>query len=760
MKSIHVAPLAGALVLLARAAGAAPADPAPTAPTAPFEREHKPAKKPSDAVVLQLDDAEIGDLVKFIGEITGKRFVFGSPRAAKLHASVVAPQKITVAEAYQVFLAVLASSGLTVVPAGGFEKIVESQDIARQLTPLVGPDLPPEERYVTRIHRLSHLSAEEVTSTVLSKLQTKDASIIPYGQLLIITETAANVRRMLEVLEVIDQAGESDQLWLRPVRYLPSSQVEKELNEMLGLGKGKGDASGAGSSLHIARIVALERPNAIVVVGTKASYERVGELLDALDVAPSNEMKVQVVPLQNADAKKIVGPINEALGAGTATTAGRPASGAPPAAANAPAAAFEAKVTVSADETTNALIVSATARDFLYVREVIRALDRPKRQVFIEAAILEVSADRGLDVGVAWHGGSVDPTAIGPSGETQTTYGGFRALSSAGPPSATDLQAFALGVRGPDIPFASVIPGISTIPSFGAFLRAVATTQGSDILSTPSVIASDNTPAELKVQLQTSLQPNAPSPSLLASIPGAAGAAAGLGLGLPTTGSVTANYRGIGPRVKVTPHLNESNDVRLDVDETISDIQSAPAPGDTFGTISYVERSATTTLTVQDGHTVVIGGLMRNRTARTETKIPILGDIPILGMLFRTRSDKLEKSNLILVLTPHIVRDDQDMKRIFQRKMDERQELIDHDALFDAHEWSPPKDWAKNRGLLGEIRANVRAVEARRRELAEPPPAPEPTPPTPIDLPVPQGSASPVPTTTPAPAKPKPATEN
>ncbi len=643
-------------------------------PNAAFE--HAPPKAPGDSVVMQLDDAEIGDLVHFIGELTGKRFVFGSPKAAKLRASVVSRQEVTVAEAYQAFLAVLTANGLTLVPQSGFYKIVETQDVARQLTPLVGPDEPPEERYVMRIHRLRHRAAEEVTSSVLSKLQTKDASIIPYGQLLIITETAANIRRMLEILDVIDQAGTSDQLWLRTVRYLPAAQIEKELTEILGLGKAKGDTA-AGSDLHIARIVATERPNAIVVVGTRASFERVAELLDTLDVAPSNEVKVQVVTLQNADAKKIVVPINEALGSGGAS--GGAARGATP--ASAPASALEAPVKVSADETTNALIVSSTPRDFIHVREVIRALDRPKRQVFIEAAILEVSADRGLDLGVSWHGGNSESTGNG----TQTSYGGFRALSSAGPPSATDLQAFALGIRGPDIPFASILPGVSAIPSFGAFLRAVATSQGSDILSTPSVTASDNTPAELKVQLQTSLQPNAPSASLLAGLPGAAGAAAGLGLGaLPTASSVGANYRGIGPRVKLTPHLNDSNQVRLDVDEAISDIQNQPAPGDTFGTISYVERTATTTL--EDGHTVVIGGLMRNRVARSETKVPLFGDLPLLGALFRSRTDKVEKSNLILVLTPHIIRDDTDMKRIFQRKMDERQELIDHDALFETQE--------------------------------------------------------------------------
>lgn len=609
--------------------------------------------------------------------------------------------------------------------------------MARQLTPLVGPEAPPEERYVTRIHRLAHRSAEEVTTSVLAKLQTKDATIIPYGQLLIMTETAANVRRLLDVLDVIDQAGASDQLWFRNIKYLPAAQVEKELTEILGLAKGKAETA-VGSELHVARIVATERPNAIVVVGTQASFERVAKLLDTLDVAPSNEVKIQVVTLQNADAKKIVAPINEALGNGAAAPAGKAAGG------GAPAAALEGTVKVSADETTNALIVSSTPRDLIHVRDVIRALDRPKRQVFIEAAILEVSAERGLDLGVSWHGGKAE--------DGQTTYGGFRATSSAGPPSPTDLQAFALGIRGPDIPFASVIPGLSSIPSFGAFLKAVASSQGSDILSTPSVIASDNTAAELKVQLQTSLQPNAPSASLLAGLPGAAGAAAGLGLGgLPTASSVGANYKGIGPKVKVTPHLNDSNQVRLDVDEVISDIQNQPQQGDTFGTISYVERTATTTLTVEDGHTVVIGGLMRNRTARTETKVPLLGDLPLLGALFRTRGDKVEKSNLILVLTPHIIRDDQDMKRIFQRKMDERQELIDHDALFEAQEWSPPKDWAKNRGLLGEVRQQFRAVEQKRRELAELPVDAGPAAPvTPIDLPVPEGTtaSSPAPPTT------------
>ncbi|CAN5802709.1 type II secretion system secretin GspD [soil metagenome] len=732
---IIVVPLALATPALAAppapAPPPAPATPAESSPlTAPFA--HAP-KSPGDKVALQLEDADLGELVRVIGELTGKRFVIASPKLAKTKASVYAPQKVTVAEAYQAFLAVLAANGLTVVPQAGFLKIIESQDIARQLTPIERGDLPAEERYVTRIHRLKHLGAEEVATGVLAKLATKDASIMPYapGNLLIITETGANLRRMLEILDTIDEAGEDDKLWLQPLRYVPSGQVEKQLSEILDLKK-KADGSPVGSVLHVGRIVALERPNALVIGATRGSYERILRILEQIDVAPSNEAQVRVVMLQHADAKKIFGPINEAIGGSAPAAAGGGAarSGGTP---NAPAAVLEASAKVSADETTNALIVTATPRDFVPIKAVIDALDRPKRQVFIEAVILDVSAEHGLDLGVAFHGGNVSSSALG--GGNQTTYGGFRPLTSAGTPSSSELQAFALGVRGPEIPFLSGVPGLSTIPSFGALLSAVATSKAADILSTPHIIASDNTPAEIKVQLNTSLQPNAPQTSILPSGTGVA----------PNVGStVASNFKPIGPKIKVTPHLNDSDEVRLDVDEMISDVQSTPDKGDTYGTLSYLERTATTTLTVKDGETIVIGGLVRSRLTRSETKIPVLGDIPLLGALFRTRGDHLEKSNLILILTPHIIRDSTDLRRIFEHKMQERQELMDRESIFKDDHWAPPKDWAKTRGLVADIRLAQRIVVEKRKEADAAAPREESVQVAqpPLELPVPQNAGS------------------
>ena len=714
----------GPLTFARRAA----ADPSPL--TAPFA--HAP-KSPGDKVALQLEDADLGELVRVIGELTGKRFVIASPKLAKTKASVYAPQKVTVAEAYQAFLAVLAANGLTVVPQAGFLKIVESQDIARQLTPIERGDVPAEERYITRIHRLQHLGAEEVATGVLSKLATKDASIMPYapGNLLIITETGANLKRMLEILETIDEAGEDDKLWLQPLRYVPSGQVEKQLSEILDLKK-RADSTPAGAVLHVGRIVALERPNAIVIVATRGSYERILHILEQIDVAPSNEAQIRVVMLQHADAKKIVGPINEAIGGGGAAASGSAAGARVGGTPNAPAAVLEASAKVSADETTNSLIITATPRDYGPIKAVIDALDRPKRQVFIEAVVLDVSAEHGLDLGVAFHGGSVNPSAL--ANGNQTTYGGFRPIASAGPPSSSELQAFALGVRGPDIPFVNAIPGLSTIPSFGALISAVATSKAADILSTPHIIASDNTVAEIKVQLNTSLQPNAPQSSILP---------AGIG-SVPNLGStVASNYKPIGPRIKITPHLNDSEDVRLDVDEMISDVQSTPDKGDTFGTLTYLERTATTTLTVKNGETIVIGGLVRSRITRSETKVPFLGDIPVLGALFRTRGDHMEKSNLILILTPHIIRDSTDLRRIFVAKMQERQELMDRESIFQHDTWAAPKDYTKTRGLIGDIRLAQRTVAAKKKELDEAVPAAatvqvaQP----PMDLPVPQTPA-------------------
>ncbi|MEO6420061.1 MAG: type II secretion system secretin GspD [Polyangiaceae bacterium] len=658
--------------------------------------ELKP-KSPNDHVMLQLEDADLGELVHSISAMTGKRFVIATKNKG-FKASIVSAQKITVSEAYQAFLAVLQANGLTVVPESGFLKIIDSQDVAKQNTP-VAAGVTNEERYITELRRVSHGSAEDLAA-VLTKFQTRDGSIVPVGSLLIVTDTGTNMRRLLRILEDIDVGGTVDKIYFEPVHYVASVDLEKKLSEIVDWKGDKKSSPVGDSELHVSKIIAVERPNALVIVATEESYRRVLELVERIDVPASREGQMNIVALQHADAKKLVGPINDAISGATAGAQTTPGKGAA-------ASAFtilEAPVKVSAEESSNSLIVTASPRDFASIRQVIAKLDQPKRQVFIEAVVMDVSLDRETDLGVAFHGAD----ALASSKGNTLLYGGLNPLKSALPPSATDpsLQAFVLGVRTPDV--ATGIPGLSTIPGLGAFITAAATSNGADILSTPSIMASDNTPAEIKVQLKTSLQPHAPQVPTINT-----GSANPLS-GFQTGTSASQNYQAIGPRIKVTPHLNDSDEVRLEVEELISDIVSAPAKDDVYGTVSYVERAATTTLTVKDQQTVVIGGLVRNRTSRRETKVPLLGDIPVLGALFRSSSDQIEKSNLVLILTPYIIRDQSDLRTIFERKMEERQDMIDHATVFSDSSYTPPKDYTRTHGVLTEVRTRYREVDEKK----------------------------------------------
>jgi general secretion pathway protein D len=272
-------------------------------------------------------------------------------------------------------------------------------------------------------------------------------------------------------------------------------------------------------------------------------------------------------------------------------------------------------------------------------------------------------------------------------------------------------------------------------------------------------LATDNIPAEINVGQNIPLQTNFGG---LPSIPGAAGGAAGAAAALPALGGfgfgfgATAPRQDIGTKVKIVPHLNDSDEVRLEVTEEISDV-TGQQPIGSLGVVPFSKRTAQTQLVVQDQQTVVIGGLVRNRVARTDTKIPLLGDIPVLGALFRSSSSSLQKSNLILVLTPYIVREQSDLRTVFERKMQERQEFLDHYFVFsDQTEYEAPKDYSRTNGLLEEIRQSFQQIDEQRRleDLMRPRGMRGHVPGQPLELPTTVGPG----TTAPRPAAPAPGT--
>ena len=750
-------PAAGALGKGPQAPGTkAPSD---TTSLGQFENalEFEP-RSPNYRVAFSLEDADLAELVRVIAQLTGKRFIFGG-KVKNIKATVYSPQKVTVSEAYQAFLSILETNGLTVVPHGRFLKIVETNQVANQGTPIYGASQgsPAEDRFVTRMHRLGHISADDAAN-VLGKFKSKEADITVYGpsNMIILTDTGTNIRRMMQILEEIDVGSSGDQIFIEPVHYASASDVEKRINELFDVKSGS--AGGAPSSpkpggggttsvapsigdLHVAKIVSDDRSNSLVIVATERAYLRILELIKRIDVPQTGEGEIHVLPLQHADATELTKTLTDII---TGSNSAAPQGGGGRGQAQAQPAAqatgiFEGGVKVSADKATNSIVVTSSLRDYASLRSVIDRLDQPRRQVFIEAVIMDLQLKRSNSLGVSFHGGAPFDT---DNANDSLVFGGNK-ITNTIPPVPTDpdaLQGFALGVRGPGISGSQNFLGTGiSVPAFGTFIQALAQTGDSDLLSTPHILALDNEDAEINVGDNIPLQTNAVS-----SFPGAAGAAGALGAlgGLGGFGSVGSPRQDVGTKIKIKPHLNDSNEVRLDVSEEISE-QGAPLGG-TLGAIPISKRTATTKLVVQDQQTVVIGGLIRNVTSRAEEKVPVLGDIPVLGALFRKRKDTVEKRNLILVMTPYIIRNQQDLRTVFERKMQERQEYLDRYFVFsDSSEYKPPKDWSRMNGLVEDIRQSYFGLDERKRldEITKPRELKTHDPQRPLEMP--QGTTRP-----------------
>jgi general secretion pathway protein D len=765
-----------AVVPQAPAAQAQPTPPAPPATPAPPGNATAPTTAPPGAMSLSevqqhpeltkpprglvdftIEDGDLAELITTISTITGKRFIYGG-KVRNIKVNIYAPkqQKITVDEAYQTFLSVLETNGLTVIPHGRFLKIVESAGVANQTTPLynTGQPVPTEDRFVTRLYRVSHISVDEL-SALLAKFKSKDGDITVYapGNLLILTDTAANIRRMLELVEEIDVGGAGDQVWVEPMHYMTATEISQRINEIFDVkpgappGPGKPGAPGSAlSDTHIGKIIPDDRSNSLIIVATERGYLRVLELIRRLDVPNTGEGEVHVLPLQHAMAEEMATTLNSILQAPPAPA--RP--GLPP-----QAGIFEGSVKVTADKATNSLVITSSLRDYGAMRGVIDRLDRARRQVFIEAVIMDLSVDHTSQFGLSYHGGD-DPTLLGASSPA-LLFGGLNPLNSIGLPSADSLQGLALGVRGPGIDNTSNLLGTGiSIPAFGVVLNALATSGDANVLATPHIIATDNVAAEINVgeniPLQTNVGGSLPNLGSLATGAGAnqlgaLGALGGLGFG----SGFSAPRQDVGTKIKVVPHINDSDEVRLELTEEISE---RGASSGALGAVSITKRNAQTTVVVGDQQTVVIGGLMRDAVTRSESKVPVLGDIPLLGFLFRNTKNEKRKTNLLLILTPYVIRDQNDLRTVFERKMQERQEFLDRYFVFsDQTPYEPPLDYSRTNGLVEDIRQTYLNFSARLRLDEETRPqglkthgAQEP-----LELPVPPSSPSAAPTPAPAP---------
>jgi general secretion pathway protein D len=667
-------------------------------------------------------DTNLADLVEWISGMTCKKFILGSGLRSRDTVTVIAPEPITAAEAYRVFLAALNTIGLTVAPTGDYLRVIESKTAPRTTIDTYGSsdDVPNDERIVTRLVRLKNIPMSDVQPLV-EALKTADGLVTPYApsNTLILTDTGTNIERILKIIGELDTPGMGEKVHMIRLQFASATEMAALLEKIFG-GQSSGGRAGAARAASpakgaaatkgadsgsevVSRIIPDERTNLLILIATRAAYLHASELVRRLDVPiEGGEGRIHVYPLENADADELSQTLS-GLAQGAGGGAQRPGE----ARRGGTVQLFEGEVKISADKPTNSLVVVASVKDFFSLREVIRKLDIPRRQVFVEATILEVGLDKTRELGLQFHGAGT----VGSAGNESVILGGsiLDQQSNSVLLNPLALMGLAAGVRGPPAEGSGELlgtPGGVDVPSFGVLLQALQTNNDVNVISSPHILTTDNVEAEITVGENVPFQ-GAFAGGGLGALAGAAGAAGAAGLGglFP---SVSVQRQDVALKLQITPHVNESEFVRLEIQQEVSDIAAENFNG--LGPKTS-KREAKTEVIVRDQQTVVIGGLMKNRDSITVQKVPLLGDIPILGFFFRNQQKSMVKSNLLLVLTPYVIRDQKDLRRIFQKKMDERREFIERYTAFSQYDPEAVIDYRHKHGLLEDINRTAREAE-------------------------------------------------
>jgi general secretion pathway protein D len=375
---------------------------------------------------------------------------------------------------------------------------------------------------------------------------------------------------------------------------------------------------------------------------------------------------------------------------------------------------FEGDVRISSDKPTNSLVILASGRDYITVRDLIKQLDLPRMQVFVEATILEISIDKTRKLGVAWHGG----TTLQTGSDQSLLFGGSEPSQDVNSIlfSPAALSGLAAGLRGPAIPGADKILGLppgTSVPSFGVFVQALQNNGDVNVVSMPHVLTTDNEKATIQVGQ------NLPFPGSLggfptAGVPGATGATGSLP-GATFGFGTSVQRQDVALKLEITPHVNDSDFVRLEIDNELSDVANPNFNG--LGPATS-KRTVKSVVTIRDQQSIVLGGLIKDSVSQTVNKVPLLGDIPILGYLFKSTQKTITKQNLLIILTPYIIKDPGDLRRIFERKLRERREFMERYSAFrDEKDYEAEVDYRRKRGLLEEVNLTAKEAEEEAQEM-------------------------------------------
>ena len=586
-------------------------------------------------VSIDFNNVDINVFIKFMSELTGTNFVVD--QRVKGRVTIISPSKISIKEAYQVFQSVLEVHGFTTVQSGEIVKIVPSPDARSKSieTRLREEATDPEDRVVTQLIPLKYADPDEI-KRLFTPMVSKSSVILSYEptQMMIITDVLSNIQRLLKILKKIDVPGIGQQISVIPVQYADATKMVNLLSTVFKPVRKRPK----GAQDDMATMVADERTNVIVLLANEVDTLRIKKLIAMIDKeTPRGKGKIHVYYCEHANAEDLAKVLQE--------VPTEQAAGGAPAKGKAPAPLVSGKVRISADKSTNSLIIVADQEDYLVLEEVIKKLDIPRSMVFIESLIMEVDMDTSLNIGIDWQAfGEVRDANVGAT-FSENIQPGFD------PNTGLPINPFSGGFSVGLISGTTELAGI-TVSNISAIINAVKTDDEFRILSTPQILTTDNEEARITVGENRPYQTRSTTD--------------------PSGGTFESfEYRDVGKILKITPSVTEGRLVRMKISLEVTNIDLTSTLA-TSATLPVTQkRTVDTTVIVKDSQTVVIGGLIDDESTRNDTKVPVLGDIPVLGWMFRKRTETNSKTNLYIFLTPRVIKSPLEAQEIYKDKKGE-----------------------------------------------------------------------------------------
>ena len=502
----------------------------------------------------------------------------------------------------------------------------------RNLEVRIGADpaeIPQNDTLVTQIIPLSYAEVREVEQIVKPLLSTGlHVAIYPRTNSILVTDTNSNIRRIMEIISNLDVPGSKEEVTVIGLKYASAEVLSEQIARIMDEGSGTSPPGRTGviSTIQPGRkILPDTRTNAVIAVANPEDTEIIKALAKQLDVERTRGANnVHVIYLENASAKETAESLTAAL-ANLRITGGAEVNQQP--------------VQVTADEGTNSLIITASPQDYEVIAEIIEKLDIIREQVLVEMLIMEISEDSLREIGIDW--ATLDEAVAGSVRGFASTNFGPRVDFASG-----DLEGLAVGAWRAD----------GDTVGIGAILHALEKVSGVNILSTPHITTSNHNTATIIVGENRAFVNNSRITETTDF--------------LTPTVIKTFEYRDVGITLEITPHISQSGTVKLEINsefsKVIEDVTSVSTDTPTTS-----KRQATTVVSMKDGSTVVIGGLIRDDKTTSQKKIPVVGDIPVVGNLFKFQRERLEKTNLLMFITPRVMRSQEEMEQVTEYKRGE-----------------------------------------------------------------------------------------